>query len=121
MKDKEYETQLRDNYGNIYQTKRNEDRIYALKCNSGYGEVQPNDFRGEFGLFVSGDEHFNSSKKKTTFLNKLPKYCEVTQEGDWDFVVKFPLNKLPMVEKLFRLRKRVNRSKDSYLTSHFNR
>ena len=100
VKDSIWNTYLKK-YSNKYQLVHDENNIWQIKCK--YGNIQLHSFSKKELCYVS---EFKTKQKTTFQKKKIPKFCDVTQGGDFDFVCKFPENRLEEVVDLFYVRKR---------------
>lgn len=90
-------------YSNKYKVFIGEERTYKIKCS--YGHIEPYSLKKGLLCFCG---YFESPNKKTYFLKGLLDFCETTQEGYDEVVVKFPEEKLPILCDIFKVkRKRV--------------
>ena len=88
-------------YNDKYKVRPDEINIWQIQCK--YGTIQLYSILKKELCFV-GD--YKSAKGINLLKGKLPAFCSVTQEGDWDIVVKFPESEIHNVIDLFLIRKK---------------
>jgi len=81
--------------------------IRQIKCK--HGSIQLYSMKKKQLCFV-GD--YPSSMSKTWGIKKLPSYCKITQEGEWDFVAMFPESKLKDMENYIKIYKKKKLSEE---------
>jgi hypothetical protein len=93
-KDSDYNNQLKK-FGDRYFLERNEDNIWAIRCK--YGQIQPNDHRGEYLLAV----RLGSCRLPRTELS-----YELTQDASDAKVLRFRAEDIEWFAKWMGARKR---------------
>lgn len=95
-----------------YFVKKDDGGIYQIEClpNKLKNNIQLYSIKNRELCYVGGDG-FKTTQGKNSIFKKMPSYCTVTQEGDIDFVIKFPEDKLSELEDLFKIKKHYKKSK----------
>lgn len=70
-----------------YRVVKGEDKIYEIPCKD--GDIEPYSFTD-----LCYYQECGTVRAKNAFKKKLPRYCSITQEGDTEIVVRFPVSEL---------------------------
>ena len=100
-------------YEDLYQLTTMEDGVRAIRCNKDLGWVVSYDEEGKELLFISGNG-IDTYRKALSRARMLPNDFLIVQLGESNFNAKFSAKRLFLAEKLFNLRKRVQRDKSTY-------
>jgi len=88
-------------YNDKYKVRHDEINIWQVQCV--YGTIQLYSILKKELCFVG---EYKSAKGINLLERKLPSFCNVTQKGDRDIVVKFPESNIHDVIDLFHIRKK---------------
>jgi len=89
ISDKKWNTYLYSDKFKAFRRFKDEDHACKLRCK--FGTIQLYSFEEKELCYVF---ECDSIRKKSAEKKRLPNYCVITQEGDTDFVCKFPEDKL---------------------------
>jgi len=112
--DKDIPEKIWSNYMKKYTKKHilflGEDKIWKIKCR--FGQIEPYSLiKGLLSFYGN----FPSPNKKTYFLKKLISFSEVVTEGYDEIVIKFKEKELSNLNKLLKVKNRMNLSDEERL------
>lgn len=96
--EREFENYVRQ-YRDIYKTRKNENGIWGIPCKK--GNIEPYSHK-ELCCY----QEFKNRLGINTMKDKLPKYCEITQETATGLVFKFPNQRLKEIAEIVKAKKR---------------
>lgn len=88
-------------YNDRYKVRSDAINIWQILCK--YGTIQTYSISKQELCFVGS---YKSAKGINLLKQRMPSYCTVTQQGDYDVVVKFPESKLHNLIDVFQIRKK---------------
>ena len=92
-------------YKQDFKTFKGEDGIFRIKCK--FGEIYPHSLiKGNLAFYGE----FLTPKRKSYFLNYLPKHVEIIGEGETECTIKFPIGMVSEISNTLKAKKRIKLS-----------